>query len=96
MAKKRMHIYGIIGILENFWPITWPNLIFFNGTKFVRLLLSSYIFMHVLARYLKKCGFYSQKTPKISQNQPYISVCTFCPIVITKNESSPKFFNIFA
>ena len=30
LGKKRMLEYGIIGILENFWPITWQNLNIFK------------------------------------------------------------------
>ena len=30
-AKKRMPLYGIICISENFWPITWPNINIFHA-----------------------------------------------------------------
>ena len=40
MAKKRMPLYGIIGIFRDFFgSITY---LFFNETKFIRLVLSIY------------------------------------------------------
>ena len=68
MAKKRLPLYGIIGILEIFWPITWPNIKIFN--------LFSTINLHILcfsAQYLFKCGYYGQKPPKCTKSA--ISQC---------------------
>ena len=73
MAKKRMPIYGIIGIFRHFLT--------YNLVKYQYLTMSLSLFDYnyriiystqVSAKYLYKYGFYGRKHPKISQNQLYL------------------------
>ena len=76
MAKKRMPLYGIIGI---FWKFLTHNLAksqyFSMGPSLFDYYYQITYYLQVLANYLKLCGFYIQKIVKISQNQPYPCLC---------------------
>ena len=51
MAKKRMPINGIFGIFKEYFIFTQSNYIqiFFNKTKFVRLVPFNYIFSKIFS-----------------------------------------------
>ena len=73
MAKKNMPIYGIICTFREFlshnlaksWYVSMRPSLFDYCYQIT-------FYPKVLTWYLKKCGFYIQKTPKNSQNQPYL------------------------
>ena len=73
MAKKRMPIFGMI---DKFRDLLAYNLATYQYFSMRPSLFDWYYqitySMQVAAKYLHKCGFYGQKTSKMSQNQLYL------------------------
>ena len=75
MAKKRMPIYGIIGIFTDFLAHNSAKYQYFSmiPSSFVSYYQIKYSLL-VVGQFLFKCRFYGQKTVKTAQNWPYKSV----------------------
>ena len=73
MSKKRVPIYGIIDIFREFLAhnLAKPQHFSIRPSLFDYYYQITY-YLQVLSKYLKKCGFYIQKTSKMSQNQSYL------------------------
>ena len=70
--------------------------IFFNETKFIRLVISIYILFACFIKDISLNVDFMAKKPQRVHKTGHISVFNFYPIAVTKKVSHPSFFNIFA
>ena len=82
MAKKRMPLYGIIGILETFWLISRPNINIFQWNQVYSFSTTK---LHIICLFHLKISlnvdFMVEKPLKIYKIG-HISVCNFCQIAV--------------
>ena len=73
MATKRMPLYRIIGIFRDLAYYLAKYQYFLNETKFIRLLLSIYIFFAYSTHISFNVDFMARKKLNGAQNRPYLT-----------------------